>query len=317
MTVNLIESFDGVTTASQLANKWTTSLGSIVAGGRNGQGYSLASQALSKVFSVDTFRIIGFAYKLTSFPGVNTEIFRMSNAANNAHTAIQVNSSGQLRFWLPSTTAFTTETLVAGQWAYIEIKMVSATQTILRLNELTVITSTHGSAGTRSRINWQAVANATVDDIYISTLGGTNPDLLGNVVVEALRPNGDGNYSQWVNSNGNSTNNSTFVDEQGQDDSDYVQSSVVNDKDSYAHTNLAPGGLPDVAAVQHTVRAAFVDSARNLAMLQRLSGTDAEGGTITLTNTLTNYERVFETKPGGGAWARADVDAAEFGYVVK
>jgi hypothetical protein len=158
-----------------------------------------------------------------------------------------------------------------------------------------------------------------VDDYYACDIqGSTNNDFLGDVRVQAVFPNGNGNYSQLTNDLGNMTNNYTHVDEADpNDDTDYVESSNAGDKDTYTYQDL-PTTTGTVYGVQVMTYAKKTDSgSRTIRNLARLSGTDADNGSdIALPSGYTYLPSIFETKPGGGAWTITDVNNAEFGVKV-
>jgi hypothetical protein len=134
--------------------------------------------------------------------------------------------------------------------------------------------------------------------------------------VECLFPNGNGASSQWVGSDGNSTDNYLLVDEAApNDDTDYVTSATVGDKDTYAYSNLTPGS-GSVYAVQIAAWARKTDVAeRKIATIARTTS-EQDSADRTLATTYTYYLDVRNTRPGGGAWSISDVNGAEFGVKV-
>jgi len=149
------------------------------------------------------------------------------------------------------------------------------------------------------------------DDVYVADDG-----YKGVIRVEPLFPNGNGNYSQWTGSDGNSTDNYLLVDESTtpNGDTDYVASSTPDQLDSYVMANLANNGVT-VKSVKAIIQARKDDTnVRQLALLCRSGSTDSVGTTRTMTTTYTFYEQVWETDPAtAAAWAGSAIDAAEFG----
>lgn len=154
----------------------------------------------------------------------------------------------------------------------------------------------------------------SLDDIYITDDAAGLSSIIGDPRVECLFPNGNGNSSQMVGSDGNSTDNYLLVDEATpNDDTDYVQSSTVGDKDTYTFGDMTTTA-GTVYGVQVNTRARKTDAgARKLASVARLSGTEVDSADFVLTTSYQAYSDVRETKPGGGAWTISDVNSAEFG----
>lgn len=164
-----------------------------------------------------------------------------------------------------------------------------------------------------------------IDDfvVYDDQGSSNNTAPLGDLRVVTLRPNGNGNSSVLTGSDGNTTDNYLLVDDpsSGTHDSDttYVESSTVGDKDTYAmsDTGISSGS---VLAVRGVLVAKKTDAGtRTIVPVYRLSGTEVDGSTLTLTSSYAlgaQAQDVQETKPGGGAWSLSDVDSAEFGVKV-
>lgn len=131
------------------------------------------------------------------------------------------------------------------------------------------------------------------DDLYINDNSGSSPDntFYGeSFVVEGIQPNGDGNSSQWIGSDGNSTNNYLLVDDTGNDDTDYVKSSTVNDLDTYAFANLT-NASGTVVGVAHFIIAKKDDVVlRKISSALRISTTNYISATeLTLLGEYRNH----------------------------
>jgi hypothetical protein len=57
--------------------------------------------------------------------------------------------------------------------------------------------------------------------------------------------------------------------------------------------------------------------ARSLVSVARHSGSETDGPVKSLSSAYTYLPDIRETKPGGGAWAIADVNGAEFGVKIN
>lgn len=278
--------------------------------------------------------IIGHAFKCDTLPAGARVINGLRDAGTN-QVDVRINNDGTLSVTRNGTVLATgTTALSAATWYYIEFKC-KIDPTVgtyeVRLNGSGSAEISGSGANTRNTANstanqpfvgsQNAGTNWAADwcDIYFcDTTGSTNNDFLGDVRVEALFPNGNGNSSQFTGSDGNSTDNYLLVDESTpNDDTDYVEDSTVTDKDTYAYTNPTPT-TGTVYGVQTVPYARKTDAGtRSIRELARLSATEIDNGAdITLSTSYLYYPKVFETKPGGGAWTLSDVSSAEFGYKV-
>jgi hypothetical protein len=224
-----------------------------------------------------------------------------------------------------STSSFATVTLPVSLppevWNYVELKVKAHLTTgvvEVRINGSLVYSFTGKTAGTTGDITNVRVggANTTTywDDCYaLDTTGSDNNDFLGDVRVEHLVPNADGDSSQWVGSDANSVNN---WQEHLDPSFDYVESDVVNDKDLYQLGNL-PAGDIEVFGVQVVARCLKTDSgARGASLLAKLGGTEVASAVTLATSGRGRASAVMETKPGGGAWTPTDVNGLQAGVKV-
>ncbi len=169
-------------------------------------------------------------------------------------------------------------------------------------------------------IQFKAYAvNDRFDDVVIwDTAGSTANTWLGDVRVDSYFPNANGDSSQFVGSDGNSTDNYLLVDGASPNGTDYVQSSTVNDKDLYGFTNLShtPSSIFGVLVAPSALK----DDAgsRSIRMLAKSGGTEVDSGAdVNLSTTRTRYLGLFETDPNtSAAWTKAGLDAAQFGVKV-
>lgn len=253
---------------------------------------------------------------------------------------LRLNSINQLILSRNNTLLNTGATILSNNvWYYVECKVKIATGTSgtyeVRLNGVAEFSSgaanTSGAGTTQANIlyvNGNKVNSGAggysgpvtrIDDLYLcDSSGSVNNDFLGDIRVEALFPNGNGNSSQFTGSDGNSTDNYLLVDESTPNgDTDYVADATVGDKDTYAFTNPTPtsGSVFGVQICHYSRKTdAGTRSARSLA---RLSGTDADNGSDqALSTSYLYYCDMRETKPGGGSWSLSDVSSAEFGVKV-
>jgi len=224
-------------------------------------------------------------------------------------------------------------TLQVGVFSYIELK-VTLSDTVgvcdLQVNGSLLKTfSGDTKNGGTSAVLEEVVfvpnipVTITLDDLYICNgAGSVNNNFLGDVVIETLYPNGNGNSSQLVGSDGNSTDNYLLVDEPGDPSAaDYVGSPTIGQKDTYAFSNLVKvGGVLGVVA--HAFAHKSDAGAVSGRILARPTSTDFAGadfspsvGTVASAN---GTKTIWELNPQTvAAWTTAEVDASQFGIEVR
>ena len=343
MALKFIDGFDHYTDAfvAKMWNqgKFSTANGVVAAGvGRNGTaGWTRAwRDGLAHNFggTEDTV-IFGGAFKLNTLAttaGIEI-IWWMGEGTGRVHTELIWNESTGKLFVRRAGTAITgdgTAVLVAGVWYYLEMKVtISDTgSVVVKVNGITDISASpvdtrNAATGYCDTIvlggqGGSAGGDIVMDDIYVcDDTGGTNNDFLGDIRVEHLLPNGNGNSSQFDGSDGNTTDNYLLVDDATpNDDTDYVESPDSGDKDTYAYGNLA-SSTGSVYGVQICPYARKTESGiRNLKTVARLSGTETDGPERPVGDSYAYLPDIRETKPGGGAWSISDVNSAEFGQKV-
>lgn len=339
MALLFCDSFDHYTTLAQALTKWTTSAGSptINAASRFGAGALRVSSAQNLQRTVASSAgpyIWGFAFYYTSAPVADTVIFTTLESTT-VHADLRLTPTGTLRATRNGTSlGLGTAVLSQLTWYYIEVKITINNTTgvfAVKLNgvsELNLTSQDTQNGGTGVIDNYrlgyngsgQASDPAFYDDhVMLDTTGSApNNDFIGDVRVEALLPNGNGNSSQWVGQDADSTDNYLNVDEASPDDNTtYNESGTVSNKDTYAYSNLTPGS-GTVYGVQIVPYARKTDSgSRSIVSVARLSATEVDSSNKALTTTYLYLPDMRETKPGGGAWSVSDVNSAEFGAKVS
>lgn len=179
--------------------------------------------------------------------GGTNRILRLNWGAGSVITVLSGNSSSNLG---TSSVNFA----VADTYMMVEVHFLlhgSSGSIEIKLDGVSAFTysgnTNPNSVSSCVRFQWQVDSTARsgetywLDDVAINdTSGGVDDSWCGDGYVVALNPNGNGNSSQFVGSDGNSTDNYLLVDEAvSNDDTDYVQSATVTDKDLYALSNLA------------------------------------------------------------------------------
>lgn len=336
MAIRFMDSFDHYS-ASQAELKWsTTTVFVIGTGGRFGSCLQHTdNNAITRIALDDQPTwIVGVAFKLTSGnnPPANRQLIHLLDG-----TTAQVDlrlTNGSLQITRNGTVLGTgTFKFIATIWYYLEFKVTihNSTGTIAaRVNGISDISA--------SGLDTQNTANATAsaiqlgatggvngagnpfwDDVYILDGTGSAPtnDFLGDVRVQTIVPNGNGTTNQLDGSDGNQVDNYLLVDEATPNsDTDYVESSDVGDKDTYNYGAITPAaGTVYGLAIYPWARKTDA-GIRTIATIARHSATEVDSADRSLSVSYQYFTDIRETKPGGGVWSIADVNAAEFGVKV-
>lgn len=339
MALLFVDSFDHYPSADRLL-KWTANWSNgvtISAGnGRFGTAALRAApqtggQGIRKTFpSTYAGGVIGFAYKpsaITAGLGVCLVLDGTSE-----QVSFILNSSGQIEARRGGTggTLITNGSiqLSANVWHYLEFKVninSSGGTLDLKINGTADLTYTGDTNNTANNyfngiafFNNSSTLDAYWDDVYVLSSVGSPNDYLGDSRVECLFPNGNGNSSMFDGSDGNQVDNYLLVDEADSDeDTTYVESADVNDKDTYAYGDLATtsGTVHAVCPIPYHRKTA--SGSKTLVTVARTGGgTEEDSAAKVVLDSYTYGPDYRTTKPGGGAWTVSDVNAAEFGIKV-
>lgn len=345
MALRWMESFDDYNTATLGAQKWTTfnaGLTIVTSGARNVNSVKATNvnQAFTKTLDSQASWVVGFAFKIDAAFGTQRTIIRLVDNVT-IQCSIALNPDSTLQVVRGNATAINASglssmSLNTGTWYYIEWKAtiadsIGSNTCIVRVNGENWITvdsgqdlkvSANASANLIHFLDNQntSITGAYYDDIYVLDGTGSAPhnDFLGDCRVEVIRPSGNGNYSQWLGSDADSTDNYQHVDDTNSDgDSTYVEESVVDDKDSYAFGDLT--STPDtIFGIQFNVRARKTDAGSiSIAPLARVASTDYFGTGWALSDSFVDQTEIMEDNPNtAAAWTASGINNAEFGFKV-
>lgn len=215
------------------------------------------------------------------------------------------------------------DTFFPNQWYYLEFKAFihDTTGTIeVKLDGTQVLSLTsqdtrNGGTAAIDNISFGAMRNATFyyrDIVVMNTAGASLDDFQGPVLVEAVVPDGAGNYTDWTADTGNNWDRVNESDPD--DDTSYVETSAAADRDSYTFGDLSAITTAPLA-VQATAFLRYTDSALDTAMMLRRSATDDDGTAATPTGSYApGVREIWETDPvAAGAWTVSNFNATEFG----
>ena len=279
--------------------------------------------------------IVGFAYFWTTQTTNDVTIVGLYEGTTQQIT-IRQNSSSQLYVARGSSAVATmTTSLSTNVWYYVEVRafMNDSTGTVdLHVNGSSRATFTgdtlNGGTGAVTTLQLgpapstsiPGTLNYRIDDVYVCDTAGSAPNntFLGDIRVEALFPNANGNSSQWVGSDSNSTDNYLLVDETAPNGADYVQSSTVGDKDTYNYTSITPL-VGTIHGAQIVPYAAKTDAGtRTIVNVARSGSSESDSSSRTLSTTALYYPSITSLNPATGlAWTVSEINAAEFGVKVN
>lgn len=339
MSLRFLDGFDHYVTAD-LTEKWTSSASSPVisaSAGRRGGGAMLAPNAalqgnVTKTLDAQSTWVVGVAFKYSVATVTARSIITLLDAGT-AQASLRFNIDGTLSAMRGHSSGTvlgtTTYAVPLGTFVYLEVKvLINNTTGTFEIKvdgssklSLSSQDTQNTANSTANQVNIGpdgSVTNATYtwDDLYICDgAGSTNNNFLGDCRVDAYLPNGNGNSSQLVGSDGNSTDNYLLVDESApNDDTDYVESATVGNKDTYATANMSHTPS-SIFGVQILANAKKDDAgARSLATVTRSAATDYDGATQALGTGYLYYYDIREVDPAtSAAWTKTNFDAAEFG----
>lgn len=255
------------------------------------------------------------------------------------YNIIKMDTNGKLS-WMPysggALAGPSTNSLTADTWHHIEIKCKFTNSTSAGDCLLKVDGGTWLDLGSGKDTMWGSIATGTglgmyaghagLDDSYFDELviwddqgGAPWNTWQGKLQIETLKPNGNGNSSDFLGSDADSTDNYLHADEDTQDgDTSYSGSATVTDKDLYAYQDIT-GDVSTVQAVQVVSVAKRTGSTtRKAKALARTASIDYQGSEVLLGLDAYEYhEEQWLVNPNTtSAWIESEVNGAEFGLEI-
>ena len=341
MALLFVDGFDHYVTAD-ISKKYnsTSSSPAISAGnGRRGTAGIAAfttNTGVIKNFTASSSWVMGCSLKVGALPSATNwaTIFALFDAGNR-QCELRVNPDGTLqvtRFNVAVTGGTSVATLSVGTTYYIEWKVtiansIAANSCKVRVDGVDVITVTAGqdlqdtgnSTANQLRlgnVNSSASMGSSTyaDDFYVcDQTGSVNNDFLGDVRVDTLLPNGEGNHLDFTPSTG--TSHYQLVDESSPNTTDYNESGTAGQRDSYAMQDLSTssGAIKGVQVLGAILKDDA--GARSIKVGVRAGGTTTVGSSQTLATTQAYYSAVHETNPTTATtWTEAGVNGAEAAF---
>lgn len=280
--------------------------------------------------SLSTY-IAGVAYQISALPASSQEIMEFREAST-VHVRLSILADGSLTISRNATVVGTSAAgvIAAGSFHFIEVKAVIANSPSgayeVRVNGVNVLSDAsedtqNGGTGVITNVLIQGAAsrNVDIDDFYIlDTTGSYNDNFLGDIRVDHYAPNGNGNSSQLLGSDADSTDNYLLVDDATpDDDSTYVESSTSGQKDTYTIANMAHTPATIHGVCVKAVAKKDDAGSRSITTVIRSGGSDTDGATAGLTTSYLGYSDMHNKNPNGSiAWTKSAVDAVEAGVKV-
>jgi len=218
--------------------------------------------------------------------------------------------------------------ITAGDWQYVEWKIkiddVLGSWEV-RVDEVTVMsgnadTDAIGGVTRPSQLRFGHInaQNVYYDDLYIlDTLGTINKDFLGDIRVQRLRPNGATATTNFSTLVGAATNWEAINELGEDDDTSYIESNTVANRDLYEYEDLpsAPDTIYGVIA-KPVLRKSDAGS-RTYKLICSSGISEDETGTLYPGSTFVRQAQIFETDPFTGVfWTEAGVNNAKFGVEI-
>ena len=282
--------------------------------------------------------ILGFAMRFDgafTAQGSSQPLLEFGQGTENRFILTK-DASGNLGFgaWINGFAAYDTIKLELGRWYYMEIKYKIHSSTGIaqfRLDEQLLMDFTGDTYYTNSTsISWGQFKFADtynwpsqwtqIDDMYLADTEGTeNNDFLGDIRIDAIHPNGAGNYSQLTPSAGN---NYECIDETGYSSSDYVEGANAGEKDSYTYgsvpTDIDDTGIICLQVRQNCKRTAPATNIK-IDPFIRTGSTDYSQTAQDLSDAFTEKQGdiILEDPSDSNPWTQAKINACEFGMGVS
>lgn len=330
MALIFMDSFDYADSETALLRKWDTSSVSTVltTSGRRGGGAASVVIHLEKSLPANPTYFFGFAYKN---PAGSVGTLLSLREGSIVHLDVNFNATGAVwvtRGGVTLGTPAPSGTVRVGTYYYIELSATIHDTTgafDLRVNEATVSSATGvdtrnaGAVGTIDNFRLGA-ANAYYDDLYVLDDTGAAPrnTFLGDVQIEVMLPDADGALTQFDTTfPASPTTHFDKVDEVNPDlETSYNETPTAADRDSFTMSNLpAITGGDTVLGIQVSTTARKTTSGtQNLQNFVRLSATNYDGGSVSLTEDYKEYLDIYNTDPDApGEWTTAILDGIEAG----
>lgn len=313
-------------------------------GRRDSRGMTMSQYCryVAEVTGSPSSIVVGVAFKIvggapgaySSFYSVISilDAFPAISPAANKHLSVSVNASRVLEVRHGDGTLIATSsghTMLNDVWYYLEVKATisdSVGQVTINVDEQEVLSTSankdtcNGSnayVGSVWLANTSGINSTYFDDFYIcDTSGSKNNDFLGDIRIDAVRPDGAGTHTDFTPSTGSNYQNvdETYPD----DDTTYNDGDTVGYQDSYGLPALPSPVGTTIYGVKDQITVRKTDAgAMQCKLLTVQGGSDYLGDTIQLSDSFTTHARIMENNPDdSAAWEDADISSGELGVEI-
>ncbi len=340
-----VDGFDHYDDNTEGSRKWDTfsaTGGIVTTGGRNNSGYLAVTGAsggeVRKNFAATDHVIVQYGLLVAYVAPVDfAELVSLGSPLGGNHNTLRVLYDGSIHYTRGDaagpTLALTAGGTVAGNvWHYLEVEQYLSTgglstgSCVVKLDGNTIInlSSINNNAHatqfpTICKVYGTSTTSPKLDDFVLVTGTEAAPfnTLFGDWAVRTLYPNGAGTTTQFTPTP--AVANYLNVDETyPDDDTTYVESATVGQRDLYAMTDL-PASVVSVLGVAATPTIRKSDAGtRQFANVIYRAATPTVGATLTCTSAYSaGLQTMFRFDPVTGvAPTPAQVNAYEAGYDV-
>lgn len=343
MALRLIEGFEnfgangttGTTLEDAMKAKYGTAITTYITGCQLNDGWGsglglemLYDSGAIRNYFIATFDeqdtwLVGFSLFVPSALSSTDELVSLLDAGGSSDIVLYVTANGRLRISTTVASYYSTRTLKANTWYYIEFKVYihnSAGTIDININGVSDRSETgldtYGSDVTLSQVRFHLnhSDNMIIDDIYVADGTAGLNSFVGPSKVEAIRPDADDTVA-WALSTG--IDNYALVNTQDINETTYVEGDTITESDLYTYANLSTV-TGDIFGVQlNTGGKLTAVGTRQLNDRLLSAAVNSNGSTVLAdTNGETIY-RIIEQDPNTAAnWVVAGVNAIKAGVVV-
>lgn len=277
-------------------------------------------------------RCYSFSVKFSAFPSTSATFFstypnNWGSSTGNFSSRLRVGSSGDLRFTDETSEYSASFSFATNTWYRVEVKIKTNNSSAGTFNgsaqvyvngnlvysNASLYISLSGSTDVPiDRVLFWGVASGAsvwIDDFVISD------DLVGDVIIDTLRPNGDGTAQDWIANTGTASSAIDDLNHSSDGDTTYVSSTNSGDKSEFSLTDLL-NSSSSIISVQPRVKEKKTDIGDRSYRTYLLSnGNIGNGNTLSPGTAYSwDFNGLFDLNPdGSAAWDDAAINALQVG----
>ena len=290
---------------------------------------------LTKTISSGATRVIGFALNLfTGYPA-SERVFLVLREDSTTHLTFTIAATGAIKVYRGTSSGTllgtTGASLPASGFPHVEIKATindstgavqiwfngtgdGTTNRVLNLSGID--TRNGGTSGVIDNFRFWYDGSGTTTSLksYLADLFVHEDTQQGDWRWEALSANADGDSSQFVGSDGNSTNNYLLVTKTNPDVTTYVDEDTAGQKDLYNFANLSVSSANIGCVIVRTYAQKTDAGTCTFTHTVKSSSTTADSSTLSPGTAATFQNTLWHTDPAtSAAWTVSGVNAMQAG----